>query len=232
MRTIGLIGGVTWESTADYYRIINSEVSRRLGGAHSAKIALISLDFHEVTSLTRAGDEEAVYALYRNAATQLKACDAGLLVLCANTAHRRAERLNLDVGLPIVHIGDATGSAIRRAGYTTVGLVGTLRTMEEAFLRGRLEGQFGVSVLVPDEGTRKTIDHLIFEEMATGIFSDHARRVIAEASADMKSRGAQGVILGCTELPILMRGQDLGCPTFNTTELHASAAVDRALLDQ
>jgi aspartate racemase len=232
MKMIGLIGGVTWESTIDYYRTINTEVSRRLGGAHSAELALVSLDFDRVMARTRAGDEEAVFAMYFDAATKLKRCGASFLILCANTAHRRADRLSREVQLPLLHIGDATGSAIRRAGLAVVGLIGTRRTMEEAFIIGRLQESHGVSVLVPDEPHRQEIDRLIYVEMATGVFSDYARSVVADAARTLTARGAQGLILGCTELPILMRGHELGGITFNTTELHAIAAVEHALEEE
>ncbi len=229
MKLIGLIGGVTWESTSDYYRTINTEVSRRLGGAHSARIALISLNFEEVAVRMRAGDEEGIFKLYFDAATKLKQCGASFLVLCANTAHCRADRLSREVDIPVLHIADATERAIRRAGLTTVGLIGTRRTMEERFIAGRLEGTHGVTVLVPAEASRKEIDRLIYEEMAIGVFSDAARDRVVNTVRELIARGAQGVILGCTELPILMRGHDLECITFDTTELHAIAAVEHAL---
>lgn len=229
MKLIGLIGGVTWESTGDYYRTINREVARRLGAAHSARLALMSLDFEEVRARMRAADEEGVFGLYAEAAQRLKLCGAAFLVLCANTAHRRAERLEREVGLPVLHIADATGRAARGAGLATVALLGTRPTMEERFIAGRIEERHGVAVLVPPAHTRAALDRLIYDEMACGVFSASARETVAAAASGLLARGAQGVILGCTELPILMRGHDLGCPTFDTTALHAVAAVEHAL---
>lgn len=229
MKTIGLIGGVTWQSTSDYYRTINTAISRRLGGAHSARLALVSLDFAEVLACMQAGDEEAVFARYLDAATALRRCEADFMVLCSNTAHRRADRLAEAAGLPLLHIGDATGTAVRRAGLATIGLLGTRSTMEGDFIAGRLRTRHGLSVLVPEEPDRREIDRLIYTEMSAGVFSDHARSVIADAARALAERGAQGLILGCTELPILMRGQDIGVPAFDTAALHASAAADHAL---
>jgi len=229
MLTIGLIGGITWESTLDYYRVINREVARRLGGVHSARLAMVSLDFQAVRDHTLAGDEPAVLAMFVEAAHALERAGAGSLVLCANTAHRRAEALTQSCALPLVHIGDAVGRALHRAGVERVGLLGTAATMEEPFMRDYLERGYGLSVSVPGESNRAGLDALIFGEMARGIFSDAGRRATHESIAELAAGGAQAVILGCTELPILMRDEVAACPMFDSTELHALAAVEHAL---
>jgi aspartate racemase len=229
MKTIGLIGGVTWESTSDYYRLINSELASRLGGAHSARIVLVSIDFDEVLGFMQAGNEEAIFGIYLDAARRLQLAGADFLVLCANTAHRRADRLTSAVSLPLLHIADATGAAVKHAGITTIGLLGTRATMEESFISNRLRATYGLRVHTPEALRRQEIDNLIYEEMSAGIFSAHARRVIADEARTLASRGAQGIVLGCTELPILMRGHEFGTPVFDTTKLHAIAAVEHAL---
>lgn len=228
-KTIGLLGGITWESTLEYYRIINQETSKRLGGIHSAKIVLTSFDFHEVRGHTVAGNEDAVFAMFVDAATKLERAGAELLLLCANTAHKRADQLQREIGIPIVHIGDAVGAALKQAGIAKAGLVGTKPTMEEAFMRERLERGFGLQVSVPEAARRTQIDGLIFGEMARGVFSDHAYGVVKTAIEELVAQGAGGVILGCTEIPILMRGHAAPVPLFDTLELHALAAVDRSL---
>jgi aspartate racemase len=231
MKTIGLIGGISWEASSDYYRTINAEVLRRLGGAHSARAVLVSLDFHEIIHMTRAGDEEGVFAIYSAAAKRLQQAGAEFLVLCANTAHRFADRLASVVDLPLLHIGDAAGLAIRRANCTVVGLLGTRRTMEGGFIADRLWRHHGISTLIPSERHRHEIDQRIFQEMVVGVFSQAARAVIIEAARDLIARGAEGIVLGCTELPILMRGHDLGVISFDTATLHAIAAVNFALCE-
>jgi len=229
VKTVGLIGGITWASTLEYYRSINVETARRLGGVHSARIALVSLEFHEVRERTLAGDEDGVYAIFLDAAAKLRRAGADFLVLCANTAHKRAERLAQDSGMPLVHIGDATGAAVRREGIAKVGLLGTRPTMEENFMRDRLEQGHGLEVRVPGRELREELNKLIYGEMASGVFSDAARQLVDRASAELVARGAQGIIHGCTELPILMRDRPSPCPTFDTTALHAAAAVEYAL---
>lgn len=229
MKTVGLIGGISWQSTVDYYREINAQTARRLSPLHSAPIFLASLDFHAIREMTLAGNEEGVFQTFLRAAKSLKQAGAELFALCANTAHRRADRLQQEVGLPLVHIADATAAALAREGLSRVGLLGTRRTMEESFLKDRLSLQHGIEVLTPDESTRAHLDGRIFNEMVQGVFSEDARALTTHACLALREAGAQGVILGCTELPILMRGADLGLPLFDTTRLHATAIVDAAL---
>src|SRR5262245_15974437 len=228
-RPVGLIGGVTWMSTMDYYRAINEEVARRLGGVHSARLLLVSLDFHDVRALAHRNDEPALLELYADAADKLERAGAEALVLCTNTAHRRAPQLEELIGIPLLHIADATGRAAKAAGATTVGLLGTRATMEEPFLRERLEQRFGLAVLVPPAPDREALDRVIFEEMARGQFLPAARHAATRLAADLAGRGAQAVILGCTELPILLREVAMPCPTLDTARLHAVAAADFSL---
>jgi aspartate racemase len=229
MKTVGLIGGISWQSTLDYYREINTETGRRLTPMHSAPIFLASLNFHDVRELTLRDDEEGVFQLFLRAAHALKQSGADLMALCANTAHRRAARLQQEVGLPLVHIADATAAALRREGLSRVGLLGTRRTMEEPFLKARLSMDHGLEVLTPDTALRAELDACIFGEMVQGVFSEDARTLTTRACRSLRDAGAQGVVLGCTELPILMREADVGIPLFDTTRLHAAAIVDAAL---
>ncbi|HJY78303.1 MAG TPA: amino acid racemase [Burkholderiales bacterium] len=230
-RLIGLVGGVTWRSTLDYYRAINEEVGRRLGGVHGARLVLVSLDFDEVRTRAAAGDEPALLELYSEAAATLARAGAEALLLCANTAHRRAEELQRRVGIPLLHIADAAGEAARRVGAGRVGLLGTRATMEEGFIRERLGRRFGLEVLTPPQTARARLDSLIFEEMARGVFSRTALDFALELMRDLVAAGAEAVILGCTELPILLRDASLPCPALDTTRLHALSAVDFALKD-
>jgi len=230
-RVIGLIGGVTWMSTLDYYRAINEEVARRLGGVHSARLLLASLDFHDVRTRAEWNDEAGLLELYGDAARKLEQAGAQALVLCTNTAHRRAQALQEQIGIPLVHIGDATGLAAKSLGARTVGLLGTRPTMEEPFLVDRLRQRFGLEVLIPPADDRKNLERIIFEEMARGQFRAEAADYATHLVADLVGRGAEAVILGCTELPILLRDAALPCPALDTTRLHALAAVDFALKD-
>jgi aspartate racemase len=225
-RSLGLIGGVTWRSTIDYYSVINEEVARRLGGVHSARLLMVSLDFHDVRSLTLAGDEPGLLALYADAARKLERAGAAALVLCANTAHRRAVQLEKRIGIPLLHVADATGQAAKNAGKRTVGLLGTRATMEESFVLGRLEQRFDLQVLTPAAHDRERLDRVIFEEMARGEFLPASASYAASLVGDLVGRGAEAVVLGCTELPILLRSVALPCPALDTVRLHAMAAAE------
>src|SRR5262249_42888741 len=223
-RPLGLIGGVTWMSTLDYYRVINEEVARRLGGVHSARLFLASLDFHDVRA---AWDDEArLLALYADAARKLEQAGAQALVLCTNTGHRRAPALEKIIGIPLLHIADATGRAAKSAGARTLGLLGTRPTMEEPFLSNRLRERFGLEVLVPPGEEREALERIILEEIARGQFTSDRARYATRLVDDLVRRGAEAVILGCTELPILLRGVQLPCPALDTARLHAVAAAD------
>ena len=232
MKTIGLIGGVTWESTAEYYKIINREVARTLGGVSSARLVLVSLNFDDLLARSAAGDEEGHRTLYCDAARRLERAGADFIVICSNTGHRRAGDLRDSVSIPILHIADVVGSPIVASGARRVGLIGTAATMEDTFIRGILEQTWHLDVIVPDHETRKQIDSLILTEMAQGTFSDHARNTVVAAIERMvREQRIEGVVLGCTELPLLLRNAQLACPAFDTLRLHATAAAHYALFD-
>jgi len=227
MRVIGLIGGVSWHSTVDYYRYINEAVAERLGDAHSAKLVLYSLDLGEIRELHAQGRERDVERILVSAARALEAAGAGLGLICANTLHRYYDAVTAAVDMPFIHIADATAEAARAAGVSRVGLLGTRMTMEEPFYRERLAGH-GIEVLVPPPEERAELDRIIFEELVRGRFTEEARRRVAGIAERLVERGAEGIVLGCTELPILLRGVDLGVPVFDTTRLHALKAVEEA----
>jgi aspartate racemase len=228
MKTIGLIGGMSWESTVEYYRIINERVKQRLGGLHSAKIVLYSVDFAEVEELQQQGDWEQATTLMLDAARRVKAGGAHFLVICTNTMHRMAEELEEQVGLSVLHIADATAGAIKRSGIDTVGLLGTRYTMEQDFYRGRLDTHHGLKVLVPGREGRTFVHNVIYDELCLGVTRGDSRNRYLEIIDDLVHRGAQAVILGCTEIGLLVGAEDTDTPLFDTTRIHAVAAADRA----
>ena len=229
MKTIGLIGGMTWHSTVDYYRYLNEDVHRRLGGAHCASIFMSSLDFDEIENLQIAGDWEALTARMVDAALKVEAAGADMLLICANTMHRTAETVAASLAVPLVHIVDATAAEIRRQGLKKVGLLGTRYTMEMDFYKGRLEKKHGLSVLIPEDAQGTEVHDIIYKELGQGIILDSSRKIYQKIIADLQNRGAEGVILGCTEIPLLIKPADSPIPTFDTTALHCKAAVDLAL---
>jgi amino-acid racemase len=229
MKTIGLIGGMSWESSAEYYRLINEDANERLGGVHSAPCILYSFDFAEIEELQRSGAWEEAGSRLVKAALALERAGAGLLILCTNTMHRLAAEVEAAVGIPLVHIADPTANAVRASGVVTVGLLGTRFTMEGDFYRGRLEDQHGLEVLVPDEPDRSAIHEIIYRELVVGAVRDASRQRYSAAIASLVERGAQGIILGCTEIGLLIGAQDAEVPVFDTTQLHAQAAVSLAL---
>lgn len=229
MKTIGLIGGMTWHSTADYYRLLNEDVHRRLGGAHSAAIAMFSVDFDEIENLQTAGEWDRLNVLMAEAALKVKAAGAGMILICANTMHRTAEAVTQASGLPLIHIADAAAAEIKRLGLKTVGLLGTRYTMEMDFYKGRLAEKHGLKVLIPEEKQRFQVHEIIYRELAYGRIMTESRAVYREIISDLQKRGAEGVILGCTEIPLLIKPADVPIPTFDTTALHCKAAVDAAL---
>jgi amino-acid racemase len=231
VRTLGLIGGMTWHSTVDYYRLVNEGVHRRLGGSHSAEILMLSVDFDPVERLQDRGDWTAMERLMAGAAKTLESAGAEGLVLCTNTMHRLAGDIAAAVRIPLLHIADATAAAVKLAGIGAVGLLGTRYTMELDFYRGRLEKEHGLEVLIPDEPGRTAVHDIIYTELAQGTIREESRRAYVEVIEGLVKRGAQGVILGCTEIPMLVRPQDSPVPVFDTTAIHAAAAVDFALSD-
>jgi len=229
MKTIGLIGGMSWESTLPYYRHINEAIKARLGGLHSARLVLYSVDFHEIEQLQRSGDWQRAGALLGEAAAALERAGAEFLVLCTNTMHKVADGIGQAVSIPLLHIGDPTAEAIRASGLQRVGLLGTRFTMEQPFYRERLESRHGIQVLVPDEADRQLVHRVIYEELCLGTVREESRQAYREVIARLVARGAQAVILGCTEIGLLVGDADATVPLFDTTLLHARAAADQAL---
>ncbi|MEQ6889385.1 aspartate/glutamate racemase family protein [Halomonas sp. CS7] len=230
MKTIGLIGGMSWESTQTYYRLINQGVKARLGGLHSARLVLYSVDFAEIEALQRRGDWAAAARILGAAACSLEAAGADFLVLCTNTMHKVAPQLEQAVAIPLLHIADATAKALHRQGVTRVGLLGTRFTMEQAFYRERLEAQ-GIQVLIPDAPQRERVHAIIFDELCRGEIRADSKADCLAIVASLAEQGAQGVILGCTELGLLIQADDTEIPLFDTTEIHAEQAVARLLAD-
>ncbi|MES2889925.1 MAG: aspartate/glutamate racemase family protein [Pseudomonadota bacterium] len=223
------MGGMSWESTVPYYRLINETVKARLGGLHSARVVLYSVDFHDIERLQHAGDWAAAGEALAQVARSLEAAGADFLVLCTNTMHKVAPQIEAGSGLPLLHIADPTAQAIRQAGHTRIGLLGTRFTMEQPFYRERLEARHGLEVLVPEEADRQAVHHVIYEELCLGVVTAAARLTYQRVMADLVDRGAQAIILGCTEISLLVGAQDAGVPLFDTTALHARAAAEQAL---
>ncbi|QUD88550.1 aspartate/glutamate racemase family protein [Phenylobacterium montanum] len=228
-RVIGLIGGMSWESSAEYYRIINQEARRRLGEAHSARSLMWTFDFAEIEALQHAGAWDRLTGMMIEAAQRLERGGAGLIVICTNTMHRMADEVAAATGIPLLHIADPTAAAIRAAGLTRVGLLGTAFTMEQDFYKGRLAREHGLEVLVPDDDDRAVVHRVIYHELIAGIVREDSRALYREVIARLVQRGAQAVILGCTEIMLLVKPEDSTVPLFDTTTLHALAAVDWAL---
>lgn len=229
MKTIGLIGGMSWESTLEYYRIINQAVKERLGGFHSAKLVMYSVDFAEVEDMQHKGQWDRAAVLLTDAARRVGAAGADFALLATNTMHRVFEEIRRDAGLPLLHIADVTGREIAARGLVRVGLLGTRFTMEQEFYKGRLARDHGLDVLIPDEDERWAIHAILYDELCLGQIREASREVFRGIIARLAARGAQGIILGCTEIPLIVKQKDYGLPLFDTTDLHARAAVDLAL---
>ncbi len=229
MRTIGLLGGMSWESSALYYRLLNESVRERLGGLHSARCVLLSVDFADIERLQAAGDWVRAGELLAAEARSLQAAGAELVLLCTNTMHVVADAVTAGLDVPLLHIGDSTAAAITAAGLTRIGLLGTRYTMEQPFLADRLTAA-GLVVVVPEQADRDVVHRIIYEELVLGVVLEESRRAYREVVGRLVARGAQGVILGCTEIELLIGPDDVDVPTFPTTALHVAAAV-RAALD-
>ena len=229
MKLIGLLGGMSWESSIVYERIINEEVRRRLGGAHSAELLIRSYDFADIELLQSAGQWEQAGRLLADGARRLQTAGAEMVVLCTNTMHTVADVIAAAVDIPFLHIADPTAAAIKSAGLTRVGLLGTRYTMERDFYRGRLERVHNLSVLVPDEPDRTVVHQVIYDELVQGIIRDESRKQYLEVIDRLCRRGADGIIAGCTEIELLVQKDHIRLPYFPTTRLHALAAVDIAL---
>ena len=229
MKTIGLIGGMSWESTIPYYRQINETIRDHLGGLHSAKVILYSVDFHEIEQLQHAGDWDSAGAILAEAARSLEAAGADFLVLCTNTMHKVAARIEATVAIPLLHIADPTAAEIKRAGFSTVGLLGTRFTMEQAFYRDRLSEHHGLRVIVPEPDDRAVVHRIIYDELCQGLVKAESRNEYRRVMKNLAAQGAQAIILGCTEISLLVNQQDAEVPLFDTTAIHARMAAEEAL---
>jgi len=227
--TIGLIGGMSWESSAEYYRIINREMQKRLGGVHSARSLMWSVDFGEIERLQHAGEWDRLATAMQDAAIRLERGGADFLVLCTNTMHRMADAITSRVGIPLLHIADPTAQRIKAAGFGRVGLLGTAFTMEQSFYKGRLQEKYGLDVIVPETEDRRVVHEIIYKELVKGQVRPESRAAYRDIIARLVERGAQAVILGCTEIMLLVSNEDSTVPLFDTTTIHAVAAVDHAL---
>ena len=226
MKTIGLLGGMSWESTIPYYRLINEGVKQRLGGLHSASLLLHSVDFHEIEVCQSSGDWDKAGEVLANAALGLQQAGAEAILLCTNTMHKVASHIEARCSLPFLHIADATGRAIASSGKSRVALLGTRYTMEQDFYRGRLSSEFGIESLIPDEADRARINQIIFEELCLGTFSDASRHYYLSVIEKLAAQGAEGVIFGCTEIGLLVPAEESPVPVFDTAAIHAADAVE------
>ena len=228
MRRIGLLGGMSWESSALFYDLLNRGVAERLGGFHSARLLMNSVDFAEIEELQRAGDWDRAGELLADEAKRLETAGADLLVLCTNTMHKVAPAIEAATGVPLLHLGDVTATAVRAAGVTTVGLLATRFTMEQHFYVDRI-ARHGVGVLVPTAEDRDVVHRVIYEELVLGIVRDESREAYRGVIERLVARGAEGIVLGCTEIELLVGADDSPVPVFPTTQLHVDAALDAAL---
>lgn len=229
MKTIGLLGGMSWESSLEYYRFINQEAKARLGGLHSAKSLMYSVDFEEIEALQHQGKWEELTQIMIEAARRIERGGADLLVICTNTMHKMADQVQASISIPVLHIADTAAAEIQKRGLKTVGLLGTKFTMEQDFYKGRLAEKFGLNVLIPDESDREIVHKVIYNELCLGKTLDASRREYVRIIDALVQRGAEGIVLGCTEIPLLIKQEHVKVPIFDTTSIHARAAVEIAL---
>jgi len=229
MKTIGLLGGMSWESSALYYEILNEEVKKRLGGLHSARCVMLSVDFQAIEELQHRGDWEAAGELLADEAQRIESAGADLLLICTNTMHKVAPRIEKAITIPLLHIADATAEAIRERGHGSVGLLGTRFTMEQEFYAGRLRKKWGLEVLTPEENDREIVHRIIYDELVLGIVREESRAEFLRIMEKLRDRGAQGIIEGCTEIGMLVGPEHTDIPLFDTTRIHAIKAVEESL---
>lgn len=229
MKTIGLIGGMSWESTASYYQLINQSIKQRLGGLHSAKLVLVSVDFAEIEALQHQGDWQKTADILINAAKSLEAAGADFFLICTNTMHKVAWQVSQSVNIPLLHIADATGAQLVTEKMQTIGLLGTKFTMQQSFYKDRLTDKFSINVLVPTAVEQNIIHRVIYQELCLGIVNKKSREQYLEIIENLMQRGAQGVILGCTEIGLLVSESDTETRLFDTTVIHALAAAEASL---
>ncbi|MEK5333034.1 aspartate/glutamate racemase family protein [Lysinibacillus sp. FSL W8-0992] len=228
MKTIGLIGGMSWESSAMYYRLLNEKVQQQLGGLHSAKCILYSVDFQEIEHYQANGQWQNAGEILGEAALSLEKAGADFIVICTNTMHKVMDVIETNITIPILHIADATAVQIQQAGLQTIALLGTKYTMEQDFYKTRIE-QFGINVMVPNDEERTVINRIIYEELCLGKIERTSKEAYLQIIESLVKSGAQGIILGCTEIGLLIQQEDVSVPVFDTTIIHALAAVDKAL---
>ncbi|KPN94832.1 aspartate/glutamate racemase family protein [Lysinibacillus sp. ZYM-1] len=231
MKTIGLIGGMSWESSAEYYRLLNEQVKQKLGGLHSATCILYSVDFQQIEHFQARGQWDQAGNVLAQAAHSLEKAGADFIVICTNTMHKVIDIIESAISIPILHIADATAKQIKEVGLQKIALLGTMYTMEQAFYKSRVEG-FGIEVIVPDHNTRKEVNRIIYEELCMGSIIPNSKSYYSQVINELVQAGAQGVILGCTEIGLLIQQQDVNVPVFDTTVIHAQAAVSMAIQEE
>jgi aspartate racemase len=231
MKTIGLIGGMSWESSDSYYQIINRQVKEKLGGVHSCRSLMYSVDFQEIADLQHGGDWDKLTLMMVEAAQSLEKGGADFIVLCTNTMHKMAESIEQNTNIPFLHIADATAIEIKKHQFTKVGLLGTKFTMEQDFLKKRFAENHNIETIIPDQQTRDRIHSIIYEELVKGILNNSSRKEFIEIIDTLLGKGAQGIILGCTEIGLLVTPKDTNALLFDTTIIHATQAVEYALQD-
>lgn len=229
MKTIGLLGGMSWESTAEYYRLINTKIKEHLGGLHSAKLVLYSIDFAEIEILQQQGNWQKAGQLLTDAAQTIEKAGAEFLLICTNTMHIVADTIAHNIQIPIIHIADATGDTLLNKGITQVGLLGTAFTMEKDFYKNRLINQYGLQVITPDSTDREKVHNIIYDELCAGIINQSSKETYLSILDKLVENGAQAIILGCTEIGMLIKQSDTSIPLFDTTLIHAEKAVTLAL---
>jgi aspartate racemase len=228
MKTIGLIGGMSWESSLEYYRIINETVKEKLGGLHSAKSLMYSVDFEEIETLQHQGKWDEATKLMIDAAQRLERAGADFVIICTNTMHKMADDVQNAIKIPLMHIADVTAEKVKEQGLQKVGLLGTRFTMEQDFYKGRLK-RHGIDVIIPDEAQRQTVHDIIYNELCLGEIKPSSKDKLREVIENLASRGAEGIILGCTEIPLIVKQKEYDIPLFDTTMIHAVAAVEYAI---
>lgn len=229
MKVIGLLGGMSWESTVTYYQLINHKIKEKLGGLHSAKICLYSIDFAELEQLQRQGKWDEAGALLAKAAQKIEASGADFLVICTNTMHKVAEQIQSAISIPVIHIIDAAAEQLLRNKVQKIGLLGTKFTMEEDFYKSRLLEKYNIATIIPSPSQREAIHRIIYDELCMGIINPDSKKIYLNIIDDLSQHGAEGVILGCTEIPLLIQQQDTTVPLYDTTTLHAEYAAYLAL---
>ena len=229
MKTIGLLGGMSWKSTVTYYQIINQEIKSRLGGLHSAKLFLYSVNFEEIERLQHQGQWNQAATILTQAAKQIETAGADFLLICTNTMHKVAPQVEAAIDIPLLHLADATANRIKADGIKNIGLLGTRFTMEQDFYAGRLRDEHGLNVILPSSAEREIVHRVIYEELVVGVVRDESRREYLRIMDGLRAQGAEGVIEGCTEIVMLVQQEHTDIPLFDTTAIHAQAAVEMAL---